>query len=119
MLGFLLIIIILCPKTTHIFLETMTITATLYPIGAPKGTVHIDRDTFLAQTQGMVGGLIQIIPSKDKKKTLIMNEEGRIYGLEENHHEEVKSVWFTKEDGALPLVGNVIVIDSPMHELDL
>ena len=97
----------------------MTITATLYPIGAPAGTVHIDRSTFLAQTQGMVGGIIQIVPSKDKKKTLIMHEEGRLLNFDENHHEEVKQAWFTKEDGALPLVGNVIVIDAPLHTLDL
>lgn len=118
-LGFLLIIIILCPKTTHLFFETMTITATLYPIGAPQGTVHIDRNTFLAQTQGMVGGIIQIVPSKDRKQTIIVNEEGIQHRLPENHHDEVKKAWYTREEGAFPLLGNVIIIDTPMNELDL
>lgn len=97
----------------------MTITATLYPIGAPQGTVHIDRNTFLAQTQGMVGGIIQIVPSKDRKQTIIVNEEGIQHRLPENHHDEVKKAWYTREEGAFPLLGNVIIIDTPMNELDL
>lgn len=118
-LGFLLIIIILCPKTTRIFLETMTITATLYPVGAPEGEVHIDRNTSLAQMQGMVGGNIQMLPSKDRKQTLILNEEGLLLSLPENHHEAVKKAWYTKEEGAFPLLGNVIIINTPMSKLDL
>jgi len=79
----------------------------------PNGETETLKDTSLAGMQKAVGGYIEMVPTNDAR-TLIVNEEGLLEGLEPNP----KATELTRGMLAIDsiIVGNVIIAEH--NELD-
>jgi len=70
----------------------------------PKGAGG-DGSYTLQQMQGVVGGLIELVDSKDGR-TLVVNEEGLLKGLDLNREASALA--------GFPIMGTVLVCDDGM-----
>jgi hypothetical protein len=72
-----------------------------------KEIILFTEDTFLKRAQGVVGGLIQLVPLGKMSVDLYLNEEGKLNGLPQN---PIATALWSEEYGLTDyIVGDVII----------